>query len=127
MDWAQTEAVEVHVLLARNGGDKHMTSMIERVARAICENQYRKAKDYPGSGFDVEVYKWVERHWPNDIGAAKAAIAAMREPNSKMLRAAEAAMSPGKRPTQKRVSVRAKHGIRYRAMIDAALSESTET
>lgn len=54
--------------------------------------------------------------------AARAVIAAMRKPSTAMLRAACGAMSPGKRPTQKRVSVRAKHGIRYMAMIDAALS-----
>ena len=41
-----------------------------------------------------------------------------------MLRAAAAAMSPNKRPTSKRVSVKAKHGIRYRAMFDAYLKES---
>lgn len=56
---------------------------------------------------------------------ARAAIAAMREPTKKMLDAAGASMSPAKRPTQARVSVRAKHGIRYRAMIDAALEEKT--
>lgn len=49
------------------------------------------------------------------------AIKAMRHPTPKMLKAACAAMSPEKRPTPKTVSVRAKHGIRYRAMIDEAL------
>jgi hypothetical protein len=50
-----------------------------------------------------------------------------RKPTKKMLRAACSAMSPGKRPTSKRVSVKAKHGIRYRAMVDAYLEESTMT
>jgi hypothetical protein len=57
---------------------------------------------------------------------ARAAIAAMRAPNNKMLNAAAAAMSPDKRPTQRRVSVKAKHAIRYRAMIEAALATSGE-
>jgi hypothetical protein len=52
---------------------------------------------------------------------ARAAIKAMRMPTPKMLRAAGKAMSPEKRPTKKRVGAKAKHGIRYRAMIDAAL------
>lgn len=50
-----------------------------------------------------------------------------RKPTKKMLRAACAAMSPGKRPTKDRVSSKAKHGIRYRAMVDAYLKESTMT
>lgn len=53
------------------------------------------------------------------------AVQEMRSPSAKMLRAAGAAMSPAKRPTEKRVSERAKHGIRYRAMIDAALADAT--
>lgn len=53
----------------------------------------------------------------------RAAIAAMREPTKAMLHAAAKAMSPDRRPTQKRVSVAAKHAIRYRAMIDCALAE----
>lgn len=42
-----------------------------------------------------------------------------KEPTRAMLSAAAAAMSPGKRPTEKWVSVRTKHAIRYRAMIAA--------
>ena len=42
-----------------------------------------------------------------------------KEPTGAMLRAACAAMSPGKRPTQDWVPVKEKHKIRYRAMIGA--------
>jgi hypothetical protein len=65
--------------------------------------------------------------WPNCpehnrcVATARAVIAAMREPTKAMRNAAAAAMSPGKRPTEKRVSDKAKHAIRYRAMIDEAL------
>lgn len=54
---------------------------------------------------------------------ARLAIAAMRDPTKPMLSAACAAMSPSKRPTQKRVGSKAKHGIRYRAMIEKAMEE----
>lgn len=46
----------------------------------------------------------------------------MRNPTGAMLRAASAAMSPGKRP-RRWVSNRVKHRIRWQAMIDAALNE----
>ena len=42
-----------------------------------------------------------------------------RTPTPRMLNAAAAAMSPGKRPTSKWVSVKEKHRTRYRAMIEA--------
>lgn len=45
-----------------------------------------------------------------------------RDPTNAMLKAACASMSPGKRPTPDRVSVKQKHRIRYGAMIDAALA-----
>jgi len=82
-----------------------MADMIERVARVIeAALERHGVTDYEGTTDD-----------------ARAALEAMRKPTPKMLRAAAAAMSPGKRPTLERVSERAKHGIRYRAMIDAAL------
>lgn len=56
-------------------------------------------------------------------GDVRAVIEAIRVPTPAMLRAACASMSPDKRPTKKRVGVKAKHGIRYRAMIDAALDK----
>lgn len=74
--------------------------MIARVAAAI-----RNAQARPHTEEDV----------------ARAAIEAMRKPNSKMLSAASKALSPGRRPTDEWISVSAKHGLRYRAMIDAAL------
>jgi len=90
--------------------------MAARVARAIAQqfhgvrvtDEYLFGEATGGSAF---------------LEAANAAIKAMRIPDRKMLDAASRAMSPGRRPTEKRVSVRAKHGIRYRAMIDAALTE----
>jgi hypothetical protein len=50
-------------------------------------------------------------------------LKAIRQPTPKMLCAACAAMSLAKRPTQARVGNKAKHGIRYRAMIDALIGE----
>lgn len=44
-------------------------------------------------------------------------VVAPKEPTRKMIKAACAAMSPGKRPTSEWVSVQAKHKIRYQAMI----------
>ena len=79
--------------------------MIERVAKAL-ENSTK------GGGFAT----WEE--------VAKAAIKAMREPNNHMLHACAKSMSPERRPTMARVSVKRKHRIRYQAMIDAALGES---
>lgn len=86
-----------------------MSSMVERVARAI------SASHYPDKDADVM--------WRHMIPDARAAIQAMRVPTPLMFRAAARAMSQGHRPTEKRVGVKAKHGIRYRAMIDAALQE----
>lgn len=45
------------------------------------------------------------------------------EPTQAMIKAAAKSMSPGRRPTPERVSVKQKHAIRFRAMISAALSE----
>jgi hypothetical protein len=80
--------------------------MVKRVAAAIQRHQTEFGPDYEGM--------------------ARAAIEALRQPNRKMLRAAAKAMSPGRRPTQARVGCMAKHGIRYRAMIDAALGEPND-
>jgi hypothetical protein len=44
-------------------------------------------------------------------------------PTNKMLQAAAKAMSPEKRPTQEWVSVKAKHAIRYKAMVEAYQKE----
>lgn len=93
--------------------------LVERVAKAIYEadDPWSAAFPWPNLGSkeqSVENYRRI----------ARAAIEAMRMPDTRMLKAAGAAMSPGKRPTQNRVSERAKHGIRYRAMIDAALADN---
>lgn len=48
-------------------------------------------------------------------------LLAIRNPTKRMRRAACSAMSPGKRPTDERVSNGAKHAIRWRAMIDEAV------
>lgn len=96
-----------------------MSKMVEVVAKAM----YRadaSFSDAEGMGFRASWDADSPRH-AYYLNMARAAIEAMRRPDTKMLRAACAAMSPGKRPTQRRVSERAKHGIRYRAMIDAAL------
>jgi hypothetical protein len=84
---------------------KKAVSMVDRVAGAIVWSLNGALPDWP------EV-------------CARSAIEAMRTPTPKMLRAAGKAMSPEKRPTKKRVGCKAKHGIRYRAMIDAALKTS---
>jgi hypothetical protein len=88
--------------------------MIEKVARAIAANNKR--------GLSPDAPE-VDAVWHSYCGQARAAIEAMREPSRRMLRAACKAMSPGRRPTPERVSVREKHGIRYRAMIDEVLTD----
>jgi hypothetical protein len=42
------------------------------------------------------------------------------DPSAPMIRAACRSMSPGRRPTEEWVPNSVKHGIRYRAMLDAA-------
>jgi len=92
-------------------------NMIEKVARAlsIADGMHPDAV----SNDECETPIW--ELYSDD---ARAAIEAMRSPTPSMLKAACASMSPEKRPTEKFVSVKAKHGIRYRAMIDAALEET---
>lgn len=94
-----------------------MTTMVEKVARAMAE----RSKARVAGMFTIDSL-------PMDgdedfVALARAAIEAMAAPTSKMCKAACAAMSPGKRPTPNRVSHKAKHAIRYRAMIQAALEE----
>lgn len=48
---------------------------------------------------------------------------APKEPTKKMLAACAAAMSPTKRPTKSRVSVKQKHRIRYIAMMKAHIED----
>ena len=49
-----------------------------------------------------------------------------RCPDKRMIRAACKAMSPGRRPTPKRVSVARKHAIRWTAMLDASPLKQAE-
>ncbi len=58
----------------------------------------------------------------DETALVRAVLKAMREPTSKMLAAAAAAMSPEKRRAR-RFSVKQKHRIRYHAMIDKALED----
>jgi len=100
-----------------------MTTMIEQVARAIYAKEGNTMRD-PGQDFRPMTLD----DEPEDARAiyfeyARAAIEAMRKPTPKMLSAAGKALSPGRRPTEEWISVNAKHGVRYRAMIDAALEE----
>ncbi len=56
-------------------------------------------------------------------GDVLAVLLAIRQPTPAMLKAACGAMSPSNRPTQRRIGNKAKHGVRYRAMIDALIGE----
>ncbi len=87
-----------------------MSEMVERMAMAMDEHWKKHGLD---------------SHQPYHLGMARAALEAMREPTSTMLKASCGAMSEGKRPTPDRVSSKEKHRIRYRAMIDAELSRQT--
>lgn len=107
--------------------------MVERVARAmISAGQERERQRLVGVPYVSDFYAtpWEEapiearEEW---LANARAAIEAMRDPTPKMLAAAGKALSPDRRPTDKWISVKAKHGLRYRSMIDAALSPSVET
>ena len=55
--------------------------------------------------------------------AGRDSVVVPRDPSPAMIRAACRAMSPARRPTEQWVSVREKHTIRYRAMIDAACTK----
>lgn len=83
-------------------------NMLERCAKAIL------AKVPAGYGMTAT----------EAVEYARAVIEEMRRPTNRMLKAAAKAMSPEKRPTPTWVSGSAKHGIRYRAMIDTALHDN---
>lgn len=65
-----------------------MTTMVERVARAITISVYNTTfgRVSPVKS-DEEFNKHIEREWKNYIPEARAAIEAMREPTEDMLRA----------------------------------------
>lgn len=91
---------------------------VEEMARAMFEERRAKYKIKDDTWEDRGAM--IQQDW---LDSARTALQNMRKPSPAMLKAACAAMSPGKRPTKNRVSVKAKHGIRYRAMIDAILNE----
>jgi len=57
--------------------------------------------------------------------ATVAVVRALLAPDNKMLKAAAKALSPERRPTDRYVSVKAKHAIRFRAMLRAAIGDET--
>lgn len=61
-----------------------------------------------------------------DPSAKSDMVLVPRKPTKAMLRAAEKAMSPGKRPTQDWMTNRQKHAYRYEMMIKAYLEETNE-
>jgi hypothetical protein len=117
-----------------------MSEMIERVARAMCkEISGRDADDKDGGPHPLGTWlDPVERWWTGYIDAARAAIAAMREPTEAMLAAAvqfpdhlraehpdkddqwHAAMWAATKAEQMGLSQR------WQDMIDAALPEQPE-
>ena len=109
-----------------------MSEMLERVARAMYAEYVREVIAWAGIWKTDEDKsaatqrllspgKYYDDQIKSRLPQARAAVEAMREPDIKMLNAACSAMSPGKRPTPDRVSVKSKHAIRYRAMIQEAL------
>lgn len=53
-----------------------------------------------------------------------AVLEAIRKPTTHMCNAACKSMSPARRPTPARISNKAKHAVRYTAMIDQAIEEA---
>lgn len=98
-------------------GRNRMDDMVERAARALAGSSCCALADGPPG----HIKEMAEANIDACRCQARIVIAAIRKPSNAMLKAAGAALSPGKRPTQKHVSVKARHGIRYRAMIDEAL------
>lgn len=94
-------------------------NMVEKVARAICCPRGCDSEKHYSEGRNKRFPCLSYIH----MDTARAAIAAMREPTKKMVKAAAKAMSPEHRPTPNYISVDDKHAIRFRAMIDAALKE----
>jgi hypothetical protein len=84
--------------------------MLEKVARAMC------LADGLEEGLSEPcAIATAEQEWRDWLPIARAAIAAMREPSTEMVKAAYAAGDPGEQ---------AWPDIEWRAMIDAALTSS---
>ena len=92
----------------------------------------RALRDTMGFEFIVKHPQAVENAARNAITAyrehlkAEGLVVVPRDPTNKMLDAAAKAMSPERRPTQRRISVKRKHAHRYRAMIQAAEKTDAE-
>jgi hypothetical protein len=91
-----------------------MSEMVERAALALCASQAPRAIGVPQAVCG--------RPCEECLADARAAIAALREPTPRMINAAAGALTPSYR-FPRSLSVKQKHSIRWRAMIDAALAE----
>lgn len=101
-----------------------MSEMIERVARAMCQEAEEEVTRQNGEpGWQTLGYAsqeaWVEENWPNYAGQARVAIEAMGEPTPEMEQAGAETMgeTEGFGPPQQ-------SGLIYRGMIHAALAPS---
>lgn len=100
-----------------------MSEMIEAVARSICRH-YCQGDVHPCDvGNDGLCKPEACREWEHRVPAARAAIAAMREPDRCVVKGMCKAMSPEHRPTFEWVSAAEKHRIRWRAAIDRVLAD----
>jgi hypothetical protein len=110
----------------------------ERIARAfarkrVLENIWR---ENAGHGDEAFIQRAVDHAWHDYLPDAAAALSTLTlsdhiaaveaagthvvvpvEPTNEMLHEAAKALSPGRRPTPERVSVKQKHAIRYAAML----------
>ena len=91
-----------------------MSEMIERVAEALTRDGFARLQSLQTK--DEDAYQaWREKVWPTSLAAARAAIAAMREPTESMVAASD-------REWDGRMSHRSTGA--WQAMIDEALKES---
>lgn len=109
------------------------TSMVERVARAMCRLHARYSPDHtPRRRGEME--KFIDWHHGQHADAARAAIAALREPTDEMLAAAvpfpehlraEREDNPDWAPIMEAATMAARMTVRrhWIDLIDAALSQ----
>lgn len=93
--------------------------MIEQIAMVIDPLDYKPMRGHENCEDCLALRASV-------VAKAVEILKIIRQPTPKMLRAAGKALSPDRRPTPKRISVKAKHGLRYRAMIDAAIEGASQ-
>jgi hypothetical protein len=91
-----------------------MSEVVERAALALCASQVSRPSCVPQAVCG--------RPCEECLADARAVIAAMREPDNRMINAAAGALTPSYR-NPRFLSVKQKLAIRYRKMIDAALAE----